>query len=1356
MKIFYLFLVALFTSFISIGQVNYSVYVQGYVTNANGGAVNNQPVYIYTDSSNGSTGCLQNHVKYTNPNGFYNDTLYCTGGAISILKISTPNCNGTVLTNTVTVPPTRFVESNFMLCSPTPTCLANFSFQISGNTAYFVNQSTASGSAVAQYLWSFGDGSSSSLVSPVHTYSNSGVYTVMLTMVSGNGCRDSVIRAVSITGQQACHASFLDSVFNNKVYFFSGASSVAQGDSIISRTWYFGDPNSNTNVLTGNAVNAYHIYPNSSLFNTYNVCLVIRTASGCKDSICKAVVINPVTSQCVARFTTTTNPSAGNVINFNSSTSEASTGDSITMRYWTFGDGSSGSGVSPVHTYANIGNYTVCLYIGSASGCRDTVCSVVQVSNQQCQSYFVITPSTSNNRLFQFNSSSSTPTSITSRIWSFGDGDSLGGNVISPSHTYTNAGTYNVCLKILSSNGCTNTFCKTLVVTNPTTQCLASFTSTIVSTSPYAFTFNSSGSQTAFGDSINERYWTFGDGLSGVGVVNTHTYTTGGSYIVCLYIISQSGCRDTICQVIQVPNSTCQSYFVITPSTANNRLFQFNSASSSPSSSIISRVWSFGDGETLGGNVIDPTHTYLNAGTYTICLKITTANNCTNTLCKTITIANPTNCTAYFNYLNNGSVYTLHSYPQTGAGDSVIRHIWYFGDGDTLAGNNAIPTHTYSVGTYQVCLKIITASGCTSNYCRSLVVATDSTCKAVFTFSSSSPTDRLINFFSGTSSTTPGTAITTRIWSFGDGDSLSGNLINVQHVYSGAGTYNVCLTIISPNGCTNKVCKTVTISKFCKAKFTVSPSPTVPPIGNDALFNSSTSEVATGDSIISRTWLFGDGTSLGGNVVSPIHNFVNSGTYTVCLIIGSAKGCGDSTCKTVVVPFQNACVSYFTASPSILNAKLFYFNSANSSSSSGTVITTRIWSFGDGDSLSGNVVDPQHLYVNAGTYNVCLRIISANGTCEDTFCKTITIAPTHCQAKLTVTGGSATPIGYQVQFNSNVSMAVSGDSIVERTWKFGDGTGLTGNVVAPSHTYTASGNYYACLIIRTASGCKDSACIVVAATVPVQYPCAANFSFSTSGNTVRLMSNAAEASTGDSITTRLWSFGDSTYLQGNVANPSHTYRVAGTYVVCLKIITAKGCNNTTCKTIVVTNVNTSCVAYFTAEKLNNTLLSMRFNSMPSLVSAGDSIVTRTWNFGDGSPVVTGNIANIAHNYLNSGTYNVCLRISTRFGCVNEVCLPVKVGDSTIVVDTTDPIRILLLAPNPVGQQFSTVVWSRFNNVNAEYAIYDIYGVRKWSMRKVLQQGNNISTLPSYFLLPGPYFLRVTTIYGIRTRKFFKM
>jgi hypothetical protein len=44
---------------------------------------------------------------------------------------------------------------------------------------------------------------------------------------------------------------------------------------------------------------------------------------------------------------------------------------------WNFGDGNTGTGQTKNHTYTSSGNKTVCLYINTASGCKDTFCSVV-------------------------------------------------------------------------------------------------------------------------------------------------------------------------------------------------------------------------------------------------------------------------------------------------------------------------------------------------------------------------------------------------------------------------------------------------------------------------------------------------------------------------------------------------------------------------------------------------------------------------------------------------------------------------------------------------------------------------------------------------------------------------------------------------------------------------------------------------------------------------------------------------------------------------------------------------------------------------------------------------------------------
>lgn len=1093
MKQIYLLLISLLTVFAIKAQVPNYVIVRGTVVNGNGAAVNNWPVYIIPDTTS-AVSCTQKQTVYTNPNGFYQDTLFCTN-PLSIVYVYTMNCNNTSLIKTLQVPPSKVVEANFTLCNPSSvTCAANFSFNVTGNTVFFSNTSTvSSGNVISQNNWSFGDGTSSNQSSVSHTYANPGVYTVMLSILSSGGCKDSIIKTIFIQQTKNCKANFFDSIINNTAYFFSSGSTVNSNDYIVERIWNFGDANSSSNVLTGNVMN-------------------------------------------------------------------------------------------PSHTYAANGNYNVCLKTVSYLGCIDTICKTISISNTppSCTSNFIITTSGLN---ASYNSSSSQAfpgTTITRRTWYFGDGDTLGGNVISPTHSYTSSGTYQVCLAIFTSSGCQNYVCKAINIVGQNTQCLAAFTTSVVSTSPYTVSFNSSNSQASAGDSITGRFWTFGDGTSGSGKIVNHAYTTAGNYTVCLVIVSSRGCRDTTCTVVQVPVSGCQAYFTMSPSTTNNQLINFNSSSSSPSN-IISRVWSFGDGDSLSGNVISPQHTYATAGSYTVCLKIQTSNGCQNSICKVITIA----------------------------------------------------------------------------------------------------------------------------------------------------------------------------GKPCKAKFTAANGITLPP-GIPMQFNSSASETAIGDSITSRLWYFGDNNYVSGNVVSPVHIYTTTGIYTVCLSINTASGCFDSTCQQVQVPLLNTpiCNAVFTATPSITNSYQYSFNSMNSSSVPASQIISRTWTFGDGDTLKGNVVNPQHVYSSAGNYVVCLKIVSANG-CEKTTCQTISIKPTHCQSKFTVSVGAGTPNGYAAYFYSTTAYPSAGDSISQRFWSFGDGSGLTtGNIVSPVHTYTNAGNYTACLYIRTYKGCTDSFCMQV--SVPSQ-TCKAEFSYISSGGIVRFLGNYSSSTFADTIISRVWSFGDgSSVTTGNVVNPIHTYTQSGTYQVCLVIKTSKGCQSTICKSIRVTTAPVNCTPLFTYNQVPNLPLTLRFISSSSAISNQDSIVSRVWNFGDGTSLFTGNVVNPIKNYLVDGPYIVCLKITTRLGCQNEVCQTVRAGDTTKVIDTTKPFRIISLTPNPVSTSFTTVVWSKYQNVNAEYAIFDIYGVKKWSQNRVLSQSNNVLTVPAYNLLPGPYFLRVTTVYGTDSRKFYKL
>jgi len=97
---------------------------------------------------------------------------------------------------TVTTSSAAGCASNPASCSVTAnvTPVASFDTVSSGFTYNFSDLSTGT---ITSWAWDFGDGNSSSVPNPSHTYSGNGVQTVCLT-VSNNGCADSVCRTVTI------------------------------------------------------------------------------------------------------------------------------------------------------------------------------------------------------------------------------------------------------------------------------------------------------------------------------------------------------------------------------------------------------------------------------------------------------------------------------------------------------------------------------------------------------------------------------------------------------------------------------------------------------------------------------------------------------------------------------------------------------------------------------------------------------------------------------------------------------------------------------------------------------------------------------------------------------------------------------------------------------------------------------------------------------------------------------------------------------------------------------------------------------------------------------------------------------
>lgn len=207
--------------------------------------------------------------------------------------------------------------------------------------------------------------------------------------------------------------------------------------------------------------------------------------------------------------------------------------------------------------------------------------------------------------------------SPTSWSWSFGDGGTS--TQASPSHTYANPGTYNVCLTV--SNACSSaTSCQSLTVSCNSAS--AAFTSSVNNLS-VAFTNTTAGS-------VISQVWDFGDGNLSTNANPSHTYSAPGTYLVCLTITDSCG-TDSTCQSLTVSCAAPVAAFNA-QQTGPQGTTQFTDLSVGNG---VTWLWSFGDGNLSVSQ--NPVHVYQTNGIFLVCLTVT--DSCgTDSTCQTLSI----------------------------------------------------------------------------------------------------------------------------------------------------------------------------------------------------------------------------------------------------------------------------------------------------------------------------------------------------------------------------------------------------------------------------------------------------------------------------------------------------------------------------------------------------------------------------------------------------------------------------------------------------------------------------------------------------------------------------------------------
>lgn len=1022
---------------------------------------------------------------------------YLTGGnfTVTLTTSSSSGCFDTIshtvlITNTTTA-----------VNSPDSACV---------NTIInFQNASTPSPNSA---FWDFGDGTTSIALNPVKIYTSVGTYNIKL-VNSYATCQDSIFKPIRILSRPV--ADFTAPVTTKcqpplPVNFQDLSSSA------VSWQWNFGDGGNST------LQNPLHTY---NSYGSFDVTLIITSASGCTDTIIKPqfikirraqISIPPLPARGCIPFTVNL------FANINAL-------DAVTSYFWDFGDGATSTSPTPSHVYPVQGTYTVKLVITTSSGCTDSLVipAAVRTGTKPIVNFSGGPSPICAGQTVQF--TDLTPPPVNEWLWYFGDG---GTSVLqNPPHAYADTGFFNIKL-IATNNGCPDSFTRSnyVYVLPPVARFLV--TGTCSNRLQFTFTDQSIGP-------ITNWLWDFGDGTTSTAQNPVHTYSTLGNYTVSL-TVTNGTCTHTTTHLVGAVDESPDFASVITTSCKGVTIYF--GAINLNYSNVTSYDWNFGNGTSLTTTVNSGGNYYYIPGYYTVSLVITDVNGCKDTIVKPNYIringpvagfaaANPTGCAGFTTLFNDLTT--------TDGLNAIVNWKWDFGDGTVQTYTSPPFRHTYNnTGTYSVKLKVTDAAGCTDSLTQSnLIITTDPypTFLALDSFTCPGASVSFLNYSAASNFTS--------FWDFGDGSTSTAG--NATHTYLNTGSYTVKLRITDQYGCSDSLTRNqyIRVDKPI-ASFTI----------NDSISSCTPFEVDftnTSYYYDSSLWNFGNGgTSI---LANPIVYYTTPGTFLVKLYAISHGGCIDSAQKTIIVyDTAGSRINYTPLNgckPLQLNLNAF---------TPGSV--TYIWDYGDGNVDSTSTPNVNHIYNTFGDFIPKVILKDPSG-CLIPITGPDTVRIIGADAKfgfdkhLLCDGGTV----------SFIDSTIFNNAVTQYQWDFGDGG--TSSLQNPVHNYTIPGLYTVKLTVHTISGCMDS----------LRLP-----------DTIRVVQSPLIAIGGDSIacifdpmvhtglilrpdtSSVSWSW---TFPNGNTAtvqNPSQqVYTVAGNYIISSIAVNSSGCRDTTTKNIFI-------------------------------------------------------------------------------------------------------------------------------------------------------------------------------------------
>ncbi len=1060
-------------------------------------------------------------------------------------------------TNSVQYRTIRLIVTNGQGCTDTmervitvyPHITSDFTpSDTSGCNPLEVSFTNNSNDIAVDHNWDFGDGSSSSLKSPVYTFTNIGsvdsVYRVYLTTKSIHNCIavDSADITVypyieaDFTIDKAASCADFDVTITNNSLDFAG---------ITNYKWSFGD--GFESVTTQPAF--IHTYENNTTsVQEYELQLVVTNGNNCYDTLTRVITAYPkvvsdftpdVSQGCNPLQVSFTNNSNSPAIDFN----------------WDFGDDESSSLANPVHTFINPSpkdtTFHVSLIASSTHNCVDTHDLDIQVhafieadfsidEAEGCSPFNLVVDNDSRG-------------GVSTNIWDFGDGSPVDVS-FEPAHTYVNKTLVDqvrtLQLVVKNNHNCFDTLQRQLTIYP---EAMASFSPSVSEgCQPLTVNFdNNSNSVSTIFD------WDFDDGASSAMEDPVNIFTNLSSadktFDVNLQATTNRGCTDDT-------TITITSYAYVEADFKVNKAdicsHEEITIENDAPGGVTTYFWDFENDGVVDANTSAASfkHQYTNTtgNPVTKPLKMVVKNNhaCYDTLIRNILVY--PKVTADFTVDNDGC--TPHAVTFNNTSLEGDDYNWYFGDGgtSTLTSPDKI-YYNYTDADIQRTVKLVAVSDYLCKDSTTQVMDIFHRPKAKFAVNNTIDCPPF-NIQLTNNSVTTGSDY---YWDFGDGSldtTYNKNLVTHTYLNKSADIidHTINMRAVTPRGCENSISLKVSVYPEVTAAFSYDSAGCSPFTSN--FINQSVNEY-------DYFWTFGDGKI--STQENPVNRFVNAEPedkdFEVKLVATSQYNCSDSITHVVKVfpqPFAE-----FSPKPTHQNyvpePEVSITNHTNN-----YAIWNYQWDFDDGTGSESNEKTFTKIYTRWGDNDknneFDISMIATNALhpqCADTVTRTIRILPPLPEIKIL----GAEPEGCEpltVQFDVDHEYTYS-DGFY---WDFDDGN--TSTQIEPEHTFERYGIYNVKLVVTGDGGNNYDYMTVNVFRSP-------EADFAVEPQLVMLPDDIIKCyNKSKRAVEYLWDFGD-----GNTSDerdPEHLYSKLGKKDIGLTVWSENGCEDSILRRMAVT------------------------------------------------------------------------------------------------------------------------------------------------------------------------------------------